>query len=151
MLLASRVSSETQSYWPGKYHFNRYRPMFQSLIHQPVSRVTSPVGSDAISTGEGSGSLPAVPTRKSYLILRNSKGQCIDASINPPSSLVDMMKTTRRCNPFHMLGECNYKDCPFLQDVRLDEKGIEARRVISRYKPCPSKFKCKGENCLLGH
>ncbi|KAI9641980.1 hypothetical protein NHQ30_009849 [Ciborinia camelliae] len=116
-----------------------------------AATVVSRVDSDTTSTEEASGPFGLVPARKTYPVLRNSKGQRLDAIINPPKSLINVMRNTKHCNMFHILGECTYDKCSFLHGTRLDRKGIEARRFISRYKPCPSKLKCQDEKCLLGH
>ncbi|KAG4033646.1 hypothetical protein MFRU_004g01500 [Monilinia fructicola] len=119
--------------------------------NSPAAKIVSPVASDVVNTDEASDPSAPPPARKKYPILRNSKGQRLDALINPPTALVIVMRSTKHCNPFHILGECNYTGCNYLHGARLDEKGIEARRLISRYKPCPLKLKCKDEKCLLGH
>ncbi|KAF7908491.1 uncharacterized protein EAF01_004246 [Botrytis porri] len=116
-----------------------------------AARVLGNVGSDAVSIEESSDSSVAVPVRSKYAVLRNSKGQRLDAIISPPSSLITVMRNTKHCNMFHILGECPYEKCNFLHGKRLDKKGIDARRFISRFKPCPSKLNCGDEKCLLGH
>ncbi|RAL65966.1 hypothetical protein DID88_005627 [Monilinia fructigena] len=113
--------------------------------------VVSSVASDVVNTEEASNPSASLPVQKNYPLLRNSKGQRLDAILSPPTALVIVMRSARHCNPFHILGECNYEDCKYLHGVRLNKKGIEARRLISRCKPCPSKLKCKDEKCLLGH
>ncbi|KAF7870379.1 hypothetical protein EAF04_004125 [Stromatinia cepivora] len=116
-----------------------------------AATVLSPAGSDAISNDGASDSLVTTPVHRNYPVLRNSKGQRLDAIITPPQSLLSVMRSTKHCNMFHILGECPYDQCSFLHGTRLDKKGIDARRFISRYKPCPSKLKCQDEKCLLGH
>ncbi|TGO23095.1 hypothetical protein BPAE_0144g00150 [Botrytis paeoniae] len=116
-----------------------------------ATRVLSNDVSDAVSMEESSDSSVAVPVRSKYAVLRNRKGQRLDAIISPPSSLITVMRNTKHCNVFHILGECPYEKCSFLHGKRLDKKAIDARRFISRFKPCPSKLNCEDEKCLLGH
>lgn len=106
---------------------------------------------DVVSMEGSSDSSVAVPVRSKYAVLRNRKGQRLDAIISPPSALITVMRNTKHCNVFHIFGECPYKKCSFLHGKRLGRKEIDARRFISRSKPCPSKLNCKDEKCLYGH
>ncbi|KAH8594088.1 C-x8-C-x5-C-x3-H type zinc finger protein-like protein [Bisporella sp. PMI_857] len=116
-----------------------------------AATIGRPADADAGRTEEGHGSVATLPARRDYLILQNSKGQRLDALISPPQSLVNTMRTTKYCNMFHVLGECNYINCIHLHGKRLDEAGIEARRFLLRQTPCLSGLKCKDAKCLLGH
>jgi hypothetical protein len=92
-----------------------------------------------------------IPTRKDYPVLRNSRGQRLDAVINPPQSLVSVLRNKKLCNQYHILGECYFSNCSFLHGGRLGEKEIEARRLLLRQAPCPSRLECREKNCLHGH
>lgn len=116
-----------------------------------AATVMSHVGSDATDIKKVNESSMASPMRRGYRVLRNSKGQRIDCIITPSQSIVRIMRDTRHCNAYHILGECPYEECTFLHGIRLDHKGIDARRYLARYRPCPAKFKCQDEKCLLGH
>ncbi|ESZ96593.1 hypothetical protein SBOR_3015 [Sclerotinia borealis F-4128] len=116
-----------------------------------TATIASSVDTDTIGAEEACEHFVSVPASMSSTVLRNSKGQRLDAVISPPRSLVNMMRNMKHCNMFHILGECPYDQCSFLHGARLDKKGIEARRFISRYAPCSSKLKCQDERCLLGH
>jgi len=92
-----------------------------------------------------------IPARKDYPVLQNSKGQRLDAIINPPQSLVHAMRNKKLCNPYHVLGECSFVNCQFVHGARLSEKEIEARRLLLRQGPCTTGLECKDKNCWLGH
>ncbi|KAH8822020.1 hypothetical protein F5884DRAFT_769748 [Xylogone sp. PMI_703] len=113
-----------------------------------AATIASPVHAAAVRTDDHPVTIPA---RKDYPVLQNSKGQRLDAIINPPQSLVRVLRDKKLCNWYHILGECPYPDCAFVHGVRLDEKGIEARRLLARQAPCSSGLQCKDKNCLLGH
>jgi hypothetical protein len=119
-------------------------PTYATTIKRPVDAATVKI-EDAYEPSV------AVPARKKYPVLQNRKGQRYDAAINPPKSLVNVMRTTKHCNMFHLLGDCPYTKCNFLHGIRLDEKGIEARRLLLRHTPCASGLQCKDEKCLDGH
>ena len=124
--------------------------------HTPIppsyaATIERPVGADAVRIDDAYGPSVTVHARKDYPVLQNSRGQRLDAIISPPQSLVNVMRTTKHCNTFHILGECTYNNCSYLHGVRLDEKGIEARRFLLRHTPCLSRLQCKDEKCLLGH
>jgi hypothetical protein len=116
-----------------------------------AATISSPVDTTAVTTDDAYDTQVAVPARRHYPVLQNSRGQRLDAIISPPQSLVKVLRDKKLCNPFHILGECPYTDCIFLHGVRLDEKGIEARRLLARQAPCLSGLQCKDEKCLLGH
>lgn len=116
-----------------------------------AATIASPVDAAAVRTDDACGPSVTVPARKDYPVLQNSRGQRLDAVISPPQSLVRVLRDKKLCNPFHILGECPYNDCIFVHGVRLDEKGIEARRLLARQTPCLSGLQCNDEKCLLGH
>jgi hypothetical protein len=116
-----------------------------------AATIGRPVDADAVRIDDAYGPSVTVHARKDYPVLQNSRGQRLDAIISPPQSLVNVMRTTKHCNTFHILGECTYNNCSYLHGVRLDEKGIESRRFLLRHTPCLSRLQCKDEKCLLGH
>ena len=113
--------------------------------------IASSVDAVAVRSDDACGPSVTVPARRGYPVLQNSRGQRLDAIISPPQSLVKVLRDKKLCNPFHILGECPYPDCIFLHGVRLDEKGIEARRLLARQAPCSSGLHCEDEKCLFGH
>lgn len=114
--------------------------------------IVNPVDGVVIGSHDAYNASRTVPERKAYPVLQNSKGQRLDAIINPSLPLVGALRGRRLCNPFHVLGACPFKDCAFVHgDMRLDEKEIEARRSIARTVPCPSGLRCGDERCLYGH
>jgi hypothetical protein len=122
-------------------------PSYAATTGSPV--ITDMVGSDDIPQPSMS---TTAPTRREYPVLQNSKGHRLDAIINPPPTLVKALGFVRLCNAFHILGECSNKNCTFEHEPRrLDEKGIEARRLLARHTPCSSGLQCKDGKCLLGH
>jgi hypothetical protein len=116
-----------------------------------AATIGRPVDADGVRIDDAYGPSVTVHARKDYPVLQKSRGQRLDAIINPPPSIVKVMRTTRHCNTFHILGECIYKKCNYLHGIRIDEKGIEARRFFLRQAPCLSGLQCKDEKCLLGH
>lgn len=109
-----------------------------------AATITNSVNATVVRTDDAYDPSVMVPAQ-------NSRGQRLDAIISPPQSLVNIMRTTKHCNMFHILGECTYTSCNYLHGTRLDKKGIEARRLILRQAPCVSRLQCKDEKCLLGH
>lgn len=91
------------------------------------------------------------PARRRYPLLQNSRGQRLDAILNPLPSLLQVERGRKLCNMFHILGECYYTKCSFMHGDRIDDKAIEARRLLARQAPCPFGLQCKDEKCLLGH
>lgn len=118
-----------------------------------AATIVSPVDAAVVRTDDAFHLLSTTvdPRRREYPVLKNSKGQRLDAIISPPQSLVHVMRTKKICNAFHLLGECSSTKCAFLHGVRLDDREIEARRWIVRQVPCLSGLQCKDEKCLLGH
>ena len=113
--------------------------------------IASPVDAAAVRPDDASGLSVTVPARRDYPVLQNRRGQRLDAIISPPQSLVNVFRDKKLCNLFHILGECPYTNCIFLHGARLDEKGIEARRLLARQAPCSSGLHCEDEKCLFGH
>lgn len=113
--------------------------------------ITSPVDVAAGRPDDAYDPSVTVPARRIYPLLKNSRGQRLDAIINPPQSLVKVLRDKKLCNPFHILGECPYPACSFIHGARLDEKEIEARRVLARQAPCSSGLRCEDKKCLSGH
>jgi hypothetical protein len=141
---------------------SRQAPSSTTPPSTPVSRapsyataMASPVDVTAATTDEGChpSTSTTVPARMGYPILQNSRGQRLDAILNPPQSLVYALKNKKLCNAYHILGECPYPNCNknFVHGNRLDEKEIEARRLIARRTPCPSGLQCRDSKCYLGH
>ena len=92
-----------------------------------------------------------ISPHKDYPVLQNSKGQRLDAVISPSPTLVNIMRSHKLCNQYHILRECSFNNCSFPHGVRLNETHIEARRWVVRQTPCDSGLECKAKNCLLGH
>jgi hypothetical protein len=113
--------------------------------------IASPVDAAAVRPDGAFDPSVTVLARGNYPLLKNSRGQRLDAIISPPQSLVRVLRDKKLCNPFHILGECPYPDCFFIHGARLDEKGIEARRLLARQAPCSSGLHCEDEKCLFGH
>jgi len=116
-----------------------------------AATIASPVDAAAVRADGAYDPSVTVPASKSYPVLQNSTGQRLDAIISPPQSLVRILRDKKLCNPLQILGECPYTDCIFVHGLRLDEKGIEARRLLARQTPCLSGLQCKHEKCSLGH
>jgi hypothetical protein len=116
-----------------------------------AATIGRPVDTDAVRIDDAYSPSVTIHARKDYPVLQNSRGQRLNALISPPQSLVNMMRTTKHYNTFHILRECTYNNCSFLHRVRLDEKGIEARRFLLRYTLYLSRLQCKDEKYLLGH
>ncbi|KAF1807888.1 C-x8-C-x5-C-x3-H type zinc finger protein-like protein [Eremomyces bilateralis CBS 781.70] len=128
----------------------------------PISRapsyattIASPVDATAVTIDKSrhSSTTIIVPARMDYPILQNSKGQRLDEILNPPQSLVQAQRNKKLCNAYHILGECPYPKCTktYVHGSRLDEKGLEARRLIARQSPCRSGLQCRDAKCILGH
>lgn len=94
---------------------------------------------------------PTTSARRDYPVLQNSKGQRLDIVINPPPVLVNLMRSQKFCNQYHILGECSFDKCGYSHGARLNEMQIEARRLVIRQTPCGSGLECKDKKCLLGH
>jgi hypothetical protein len=105
--------------------------------------IASPVDAAAVRPDDASDPSVTVPARKKYPLLKNGRGQRLDVVISPPQSLVRVLRDKKLCNPFHILGECTYPDYIFIHGTRLDEKGIEARRLLARQAPCSSGLHCE--------
>ncbi|KAH6679186.1 C-x8-C-x5-C-x3-H type zinc finger protein-like protein [Halenospora varia] len=136
-----------------KFLVTRFPDVFRNTKLPYAATIASPVDAAAVRTDGAyypSTNL-TVPARRDYPVLQNSRGHRLDVIINPPQSLVNVMRTTKYCNLFHILGECTYTKYIFLHGIRLDETGIEARRLILHQTPCVSGLQCKDEKCLLGH
>lgn len=118
-----------------------------------AATVTSPIDVSAARTNSShpTSMNSATRTVSKYQVLHNSKGQRLDAIINPPPSLVLVLRNKKLCNEYHILGKCSYNNCNYLHGTRLDEKGIQARWSLTRQTPCPSGLECENETCLFGH
>lgn len=93
----------------------------------------------------------AAPALRSYPVLKNSRGQRLDAVLSAVPSLVYAQRDKKLCNQYHILGECSYISCTFVHGRRLDENGIKARRLLARSNPCLAGLQCRDEKCLAGH
>lgn len=113
--------------------------------------ITSPVDAAAVTPDDAYDPSTTVSSRRNYPLLKNGRGQRLDAIINPPQSLVRVLRDKKLCNQFHILGECHYPGCTYIHGVKLDEKGIDARRLLARQAPCSSGLHCEDEKCLYGH
>lgn len=120
-------------------------PSYAATITSPINNVPAVRPNNAYHLSA------TVPARKDYPLLQNSRGQRLDAIIKPPQTLVWALSDKKLCNPFHILGDCPYTDCRFVHGVRIDEKSIEARRLLARQTPCSFGLQCKDKKCLLGH
>jgi len=133
---------------PRRVSFSKTPPTTPIPNALSYTAIASPVDAAAVRPD---GPSATVPARKKYPLLKNGRGQRLDAVISPPQSLVWVLRDKKLCNPFHILGECTYPDCIFIHGARLDEKGIEARRLLARQAPCSSGLHCEDEKCLSGH
>ncbi len=136
---------------PRRVSFSKTPPATPIPNALSYAAIASPVDAAAVRLDDASEPSVTVPARKKYPLLKNSRGQRLDAIISPPQSLVRVLRDKKLCNPFHILGECPYSNCLFIHGARLDEKGIEARRLLARHAPCPSRLLCDNEKCLFGH
>jgi hypothetical protein len=118
-----------------------------------AARTAIPVDAASVRSSDAvpSSTTAAVLARRGYPVLQNSRGERIDAIINPPPSLVYAQRDKKLCNPFHILGECSYINCTYDHGKRLDERAIEARRLLARQKRCLAGLQCRDEKCLAGH
>ena len=113
--------------------------------------IASPIDAAAVRPDDASHPSVTVPACRNYPVLKNGRGQRLDAVISPPQSLVRFLRDKKLCNSFHILDDCTYPDCIYIHGARLDEKGIEARRLLARQAPCSSGLRCQDEKCLFGH
>lgn len=124
-------------------------PRAPSYVTTTASAVdTSAVG---INSSYQPSANTAIHARQDCTVLKNSKGQRLDAVINQPPVLINLMRSLKLCNQYHILGECSFNSCNFIHGARLNDVQIEARRVVVRQTPCDSGLECKAKNCLLGH
>ncbi|PGH14546.1 hypothetical protein AJ80_05866 [Polytolypa hystricis UAMH7299] len=84
-------------------------------------------------------------------VLRNKKGQRVDAPLKPSSSIVQSLKSRKLCNPYHLLGSCPYTSCRHEHGEQLSDKWMEALRYVARLAPCPAGLECEDEDCYSGH
>jgi hypothetical protein len=136
---------------PRRVSFSKTPPTTPIPDALSYTAIASPLDAAAVRPYDASDPLVTVPERKKYLLLKNGRGQRLDAIISPPQSLVRVLRDKKLCNPFHILGECTYPACTYIHRARLDEKGIEARRLVARQAPCSSGLHCDDKKCLLGH
>ncbi len=140
---------------PRRVSFSTPPPPAPSLS-APSYAATTASHVDTTAVGINSSYHPStnttIPERKEQPILQNSKGQRLDTFINPPPpTIVNLMRSLKLCNQYHILGDCSFIGCSFKHGVRLPEVQIEARRLVIRQTPCDSGLDCKAKNCLLGH
>ncbi|KAE8154530.1 hypothetical protein BDV25DRAFT_147430 [Aspergillus avenaceus] len=95
----------------------------------------------------------ASPTPPRMSVCRNSKGQRVDPPLRYSSKdNVDVLKSQKLCNPFHIVGYCPYGDnCNHGHEPRLKPHQIEDLRYIARLRVCPRGIWCDDENCVCGH
>lgn len=128
-------------------------PPSTPIPNEPTRATTTATFASAAAskTGRTSHSVATVTAGRDTVVLLNSKGQRLDDIIRPIPGLLNVLKSKKHCNLHHILGKCSDSNCSFLHGVRLDRKGIEARRWIARQAPCQLGLQCRNEKCFLGH
>lgn len=99
--------------------------------------------SDALAT--------PMASHRDYPVLQNSHGHRLDALLSPHPHIVQVMRYQKMCNLYHILGKCPLRECKFDHGLRLNDAGIEARRLLGREKPCKEGLECNKRSCLRGH
>ena len=117
-------------------------PNYATAVRKPL-----PLSSSFVPPAMANGTTNAIKSN----IARNTKGQRVDIPLRFSQLDIVSLKKQRLCNPYHILGNCNWGDCHHPHGARLTGPKLEALKHIARMSPCPNGLECQDEHCISGH
>ena len=90
--------------------------------------------------------------RSTNTILRNSKGQRVDAPLAKPfAGMMNAIKARTFRNIYHLVGVCSFSNCKHEHGDKLSPKQLAALRSLTMMNTCSGNSYCDDEECYAGH